>query len=280
MDKKELLKNYLYIFSGVAFVALGIALFLIPANLITGGTPGISMLLHYLTGFSIGSMMVAINVPLLLIGARYVNKTFAINTVVTIVLTSLCIDFLTLGLKVKGVTTEPLLGAIFGGIFIGTGLALILRGNSSAGGPSVIARIIASKTHIKAGRVILVIDFLIITSSMLVFDNIEQVLWSMISIYTTAICIDKILTGTPSTKIVHIVTSRINELSTLINETFGPAGTVIKGTALHHSGEKNMIFMVIEVTQLAKLKALIRENDPKAFLIVMNAYELLGRGYK
>ena len=272
------IKNYLFILFGSLFLALGVVWFFVPNQLITGGTAGLSLLLHYVTPFTIGTLMIAVNVPLLIIGIKYLGKMFAVRTVVTIVLISAIIDFFLEVLHVKPFVIDNALSAIFGGIFIGIGLALVIKGNSSAGGSTIIARIVASKSEIKPGQVILIINTIIVLSALFIFEENIKVLWSVISIYITTKVIDMMLTGNLNKKVVYLVTSKTEELKVKIREELGEHGTIISGDGLYGE-QKKMILIVVEVTKLQFLRELVQAHDQDGFLIITEANEMLGRGY-
>ncbi len=273
------LKNGLYITVGTALIGFGVVLFLAPNKVATGGTPGMAILLHYLTGLSIGTLMLAVNIPLLLIGMKYLGKRFGIRTVISIFLTSGFVDLFNLVLRLKPASNELLLASLFGGVVIGIGVGLVLRGNSSAGGSTIIARLAADRFGIKPGQTILAVDMLIIVSSALVFNGIEPSLWSLISIYVTSRCIDMVLTGAPSEKVVHIASNRVDSLAPLLTEHLGPHGTILSGSGLQKGQTKTMIFVVVEARRITLLRDLIHQNDPDAFMVVMEASEMLGRGH-
>jgi len=273
------LKNAAYIALGSTALALGVVMFLLPNKIATGGTPGIAILLHHLTDLPTGALMVAINVPLLIAGFRYLGGMFAGRTIVAILLSSALVALFVEVLQLGALSNNPLLATLYGGIVIGFGVGMILRGNASAGGSTAIARIVSSRSAIKPGQVIFSIDMLIILSSGIVFQDIERALWSLISIYVTARCIDMVLTGAPSEKIVHIVSEHVEQLSQQIIENLGSSGTILSGTGLCREQKKTMIFVVVEARRITLLRDIIRKNDPEAFMVVMEASEMLGRGH-
>ncbi|WP_417326959.1 YitT family protein [Halarcobacter sp.] len=274
------LKNYAYILIASIILALGVVGFFSPNKIITGGTAGLALLLHYITPLTIGTLIAAVNLPLVLIGWKYLGKMFAIRTIITILIISLAIDFFDKVLMLKPFVLEMPLASIFGGIFIGVGLALVIKGNSSAGGSTIIARIVASKSEIKPGTVILVIDSLIILSSLFIFDDVVRVLYSIVSIYVTTRIIDTILTGRLNKKVVYLVSKKTDELKKQITEQLGPEGTIIKGDGLFEGQEKRMILLIVEVNKLQVLRQMVKETDPEeGFLIITEATEMLGRGY-
>lgn len=271
--------NYTFILLGSLLLSLSVVGFFAPNQIITGGTAGLSLLLHYITPFSIGTLIAAVNLPLLIIGGKYLGKAFALRTLITIILIALFIDIFDTLFGLKPFIQDITLGSIFGGIFIGVGLALVIKGNSSAGGSTIIARIVASKSEIKPGVVILVIDSLIILSSLFIFDDVARVLWSIISIYITSKIIDTILTGQLNKKVVYLVSNKTNELKSKITDTLGPEGTIIKGDGLFEGQEKRMILIVVEVGKLQQLRQMVQQTDPEGFLIITEATEMLGRGH-
>jgi uncharacterized membrane-anchored protein YitT (DUF2179 family) len=275
----EELKNYAYIVIGSIFLSLSVVGFFAPNELITGGSAGLALLVHYMTNLTIGTIIVLINLPLILIGIKYLGKMFAVRTILTIILVSVFIDFLTQIVHVKPFVMDDALGAIFGGIFVGIGLAFTIKGNSTAGGSTILARIISSKTEIKPGQVILVIDFLIIFSSLFILEDTKKVLWSIVSIYITAKIIDVILTGNLNKKVVYLVTQKTQILKEIIREELGPEGTIIRGDGLFDNQDKKMILIVVKVDKLQKLREIVKKNDPDGFLIITEATEMLGRGH-
>ncbi len=278
MFSTQTLNQLLTLFLGSLLLALGVVLFFIGNHITTGGSPGMALLLHHMTGYSIGSMFLIFNLILLLIGMKYMGKGFAFRTVVSIALTSFCIDLFVRVFPLENLTEDMFLATLFGGVVIGLGVGLILKSDASAGGSTIIAKILSAHSEIKPSQVILVIDFLTIAASVYVFIDIQSALWSVFSIYITARSIDVILSGRPSKKIVHLVTKKSDLLSQKIMENLGYHGTVVHGNGLREGQEKSIIFIIVELNKLRILRELIKAHDPDAFMVVMDASELLGRG--
>jgi uncharacterized membrane-anchored protein YitT (DUF2179 family) len=273
------LKNLIYLVLGCTLLAAGVVLFLVPNKIATGGTPGVAILLHFLTGLPVGGLMVAINAPLLLAGFRYLGKSFALRTVAAILLSALLVDLFAEFLQLQPLSNNTLLATLYGGIVIGVGIGLILRGNASSGGSTIVARIVASRCRFKPGQVILSIDALIIVSSGLVFQDIDRALWSLISIYVTSKCIDMVLTGAPSEKVAHIGTYEPELIRQKIIDGIGEHGTILRGTDLCRAQERTLLFVTVEVPKINLLRDIIKQNDPEAFMVLMDASEMLGRGH-
>jgi uncharacterized membrane-anchored protein YitT (DUF2179 family) len=272
------LRNLLLISIGSALLAMGVVLFLAPNRIAAGGTPGVAILLHFIVNLPIGGLMVLINLPLLLAGWRLIGRAFALRTVAAILLMSFMMDLFSEILQLQALSDNTLLATLYGGIAAGLGVGLILRGNASAGGSTIIARIIASRTQIKPGQVIFALDLCIVLATALVFRSIEPALWSLISIYVTSKCIDTVLTGVVTEKVAHIVTGKPDELAQQLILKLGRHGTILTGTGLYRYERKTLIFVTVEARRVSLLRDIIRQTDPEGFMVVMDAAEMLGRG--
>jgi len=224
-----------------------------------------------------GFLILVINVPLVLLGSKFLGKAFAIRTVSTIVIISLWVDFLQVIIKLEALVNDILLSSIFGGMLIGLGIALIIKGKASAGGTMVLAKLISSKTEFKQGQVILLFDALVVLLSIFIFKDLEKALWSILSIYATSRIIDLILSGAPSQKVVHLVTNEVKKISKEIQKKLGDQGTIIKGSALNNEKDKTIMLLVVDLNKLQILRDIIHKNDKEAFMLVLEASELLGR---
>ena len=254
MNRQEI-NNIILITIGSAFLSCGVAFFLYPAKILTGGTPGIGLIAHYLTNISIGKAMLAVNVPLLLLGKRHLSLGFTIRTIYSMVVTSILIDLLVYYVDFP-VIKSLLLSTLYGGVTVGVGIGLILKSNASAGGTTIIARIIASKTHFKPASVIMVLDAIIVISVGIIFKNFEAVLWSIISIYSASIVINKIVTGGLSDKLVNIVSEKTEEICAAIMTEIDRDGSVLEGQNLAKNHTKSIIFVVVDIKRIIQLRQL------------------------
>lgn len=268
--------NYVFIVLGCFLLAFGVVGFLSPNKIATGGTAGLAIVFHYLFNIPTGVLMALINIPLLAVSIKYLGKRFALKTIIAIALMVVFIDVLAELFHLPALSKEPLLATLYGGVVVGLGLGFIFKGGASAGGGSILAKIITSKTSYKTGTVIMILDALVVVSAGVVFKSVELALWSMISIFAASKLIDLILTGRPSEKIVHISSSKeLSVLSQIINENLGVSGTIVKGNDLTMNEKKDIIFIVVEKTRLNTLKQLVFSFDNQAKMIVMEATEML-----
>ncbi|WP_299133829.1 YitT family protein [uncultured Tenacibaculum sp.] len=274
--KKEFF-NYTFIIVGCALMAFGVVGFLSPNSIAMGGTGGLAIIFNSLFKISIGILFAIINIPLLLVSIKYLGNYFAIKSTIAILLISAFIDTLSHFVSLEPLSNEPLLATLYGGVFVGAGIGFIFKGGGSAGGGTIIARIITSKTSLKTGTVILILDSIVVVATGFVFNNVELALWSMISIFITTKMVDVILTGRPNGRIVHISSpNNLEAIGLLINEKIGVNGTLIKGNNLSLTQEKHMIFVTVPINRLSTLRQLIRTEDTSAKMIVMDASEMLG----
>ncbi|MEW7280281.1 YitT family protein [Aquimarina sp. 2201CG1-2-11] len=274
--KKEFL-NYSFIIIGCALMAFGVVGFLSPNSIAMGGTGGLAIIFNHLFSISIGILFAIINIPILVISIKYLGKYFAIKSTIAIILISLFIDVLSQFVGLHALSNEPLLATLYGGVSVGTGIGFIFKGGGSAGGGTIIARIITSKTSLKTGTVILILDAIVIVATGIVFKNVELALWSMISIFTTTKMVDVVLTGRPNGRIVHISScNNLERIGLLINEKIGVNGMLVNGNNLSLTKEKYVIFVTVPANRLNALRQLINAEDTTAKMIVMEASEMLG----
>jgi len=274
INKTEV-KNILLITLGSVFLASGVVFFLYPAKIITGGTPGLGLIAHYLTDISIGKAMLAINIPLLLLGKKYLDIGFLLRSVYSMIATSVFVDLLVYFVDFPEIKSL-LIATLYGGVTVGIGVGLILKSNASAGGTTIIARVIASKTQLKPGRVIVFLDALIVISVGFIFKNFEGVLWSIISIYVSGIVIDKIVTGAVSEKLANIVSNKTDEICQAILQQLGRDGTILQGQNLSRSHDKSIVFVVVSAKSVIQLRELVLAIDKDALIIIMEASEMMG----
>ncbi len=268
--------NYLFIVIGSLIMSTGIVTLLAPNKIATGGTAGLAILINAITELPIGLSMILINIPLIILGIKYLGKGFAIKTIVCLFSLALFTDLLKNIIHLPVFTDEYLLATLYGGIAVGVGLGFIFRGGASAGGATIIAQIVSTKKAIKASNIILILDTFIILLTAITFKSIELALWSLISIFTTSKLIDFMLTGANNEKIIHISSVKnLSELSKIISEQMGISGTIIKGNSLGETEYKDIIFILIDKSKLMTLKQIVKLYDDQAKMIVMDANEIL-----
>ena len=279
--KKTELKQYIFIILGSFAMAFGTVCFLSPNEIITGGGVGISLLLHALfPQITLGIIIAVVSIPFLILSYIYFGKYYLFKTFIVVLLLSTFTDILKEVLKIEAITHDILLAAVFGGIFIGLGVGLVIKGRASTGSTSVVGEIVAKKTKYKAAEVLLAIDATIMFASVFVYNDIDKSLYSMLSVYVGIRVLDIILTGRPSKKIVNIVSKNVEVLKEQIRERIEEHGTILTGIGLHQGQNKTIIYVTVDAGKIDLLKNLITKYDPDAFMIITEASEFLGRGLK
>jgi len=279
--KKTELKHYIFIILGSFAMAFGTVCFLSPNEIITGGGVGISLLLHAIfPQITLGIIIAVVSIPFLILSYIYFGKYYLFKTFIVVLLLSTFTDILKEVLKIEAITHDILLAAVFGGIFIGLGVGLVIKGRASTGSTSVVGEIVAKKTKYKAAEVLLAIDATIMFASVFVYNDIDKSLYSMLSVYIGIRVLDIILTGRPSKKIVNIVSNNVEVLKEQIRERIEEHGTILTGIGLHQGQNKTIIYVTVDAGKIDLLKNLITKYDPDAFMIITEASEFLGRGLK
>lgn len=279
--KKTELKQYIFIILGSFAMAFGTVCFLSPNEIITGGGVGISLLLHAIfPQITLGIIIAVVSIPFLILSYIYFGKYYLFKTFIVVLLLSTFTDILKEVLKIEAITNDILLAAVFGGIFIGLGVGLVIKGRASTGSTSVVGEIVAKKTKYKAAEVLLAIDAVIMFASVFVYNDIDKSLYSMLSVYVGIRVLDIILTGRPSKKIVNIVSNNVEVLKEQIRERIEEHGTILTGIGLHQGQNKTIIYVTVDAGKIDLLKNLITKYDPDAFMIITEASEFLGRGLK
>lgn len=268
--------EYLYVVLGAAIAAVGFNVFLFPNQIASGGVSGISIILSDLFGWKPGYTQYAFNIPLFIAGVIFLGKNFGIKSFVGTVTLPLFVLF---SENWEPWTDNPLLGAIFGGIFIGVGIGIVFKGNASTGGTDLLAQIITKYSGITLGTSVLIIDGLIALSAAIVFD-LETGLYALIALYVTTKTIDIIQLGFSHSKMVYIITNNQDEIRDAIYGEINRGVTKMPAIGGYTGKERPVLMVVVYQTEFTKLKQVIKTVDPNAFVIVSDAYEVLGEGFK
>jgi uncharacterized membrane-anchored protein YitT (DUF2179 family) len=272
--KKEFLQ-YILIALGSLIMAFGVVAFLSPNHIATGGTAGLAIVLHEVLLLPIGILMALINLPLLAVSLKYLGKQFAFRTIICIFFIVVSVDLFSF-FELPCLSKNLMLATLYGGVTIGAGLGLIFKGGASAGGGTILAKIIASNSTIKTSTVVFLLDTVVILSAAFVFHSIELALWSLIGIYVSSKLIDTILVGGQNQKIVHISSAKdLHQLSKIIHAQLGISGTIITGSDLGETEKKDIIFIMVDKNKLMVLKHIVKAFDSETKMIVMEASEIM-----
>jgi uncharacterized membrane-anchored protein YitT (DUF2179 family) len=274
--KFESALSYINVLIGSAIIALAFNVFLLPNQIASGGVSGISTILLNVFGWEPAYVQWAFNIPLFIAGVVLLGKQFGVKTLVGTIFLPFVV-FLTN--DIEPWTNDALLGALFGGICVGLGLGIVFRGNASTGGTDLAAQIITKYTGLTLGTSVVLIDGLIVISAALVFD-IERGLYALIALYVTSKTIDLVQVGFGRSKTAMIITNKQEEVREGILNKIDRGVTKLSAYGGFTDNERPVLMCVVDQREFTKLKQLVKSLDPSAFVVVMDASEVLGEGFK
>jgi uncharacterized membrane-anchored protein YitT (DUF2179 family) len=268
--------EYLFVLVGSGIVAVAFNVFLLPNRIASGGVSGISTILDALVGWEPAYVQWAFNIPLFIAGLIFLGRQFGAKTLAGTIFLPFVV-FLTS--RAEPWTHDPLLGALFGGIGVGLGLGIVFRGKASTGGTDLAAQIINKYTGLTLGTCVAIIDGLIVLSAAVIFD-IERGLYALIALYVTTKTIDLIQVGFSRSKMAMIITDNQAAVREGILNKIDRGVTKLSAYGGYTDHERPILMCVVDQTEFTKLKQLVKTIDPQAFIIVMDASEVLGEGFK
>ena len=274
-------KDAILIIFGTFTLAVGMVFFIAPYKFVPGGVYGISIVIHHLLGTPIGLVSLCMDIPLLLIGIRILGSKFGIKTFVGILLTAFFVDALG---QIWGydplVEDDALLSGIFGGALVGVGLGLVFRANATSGGTDIVAMILSKYTRLPMGRSLIYVDSFVVLIGLVAFQDWKIPLYSWLIIFITGKVVDTIVEGISVHKVVIIISDKHEEIREKIIFDMERGGTYLKAQGMYEGNEKKVIYINISRRELPILLAHISDIDPSAFVSVIDAYDVLGDGFK
>ena len=276
---KDTSLDFLFFLIGSIIYAAGVNMFTSPNHIAPGGFTGISTLINHITGIPIGAFMFALNVPLLIIAYKQFGKDFIAKTFVATLMVAVVIDIL--AKFMTPYSGDKLVAAIFGGVCNGGGIALILYRGGTSGGTDLVAKLLRIKwPHMSMGTVIMCADLLVVTVSGFVYGNFESALYSFITTFISSRSIDYILYGRGYGKMLLIFTNNPEDISRAITEQLGRGVSILDATGAYTGTKKSMLVCAVRANEIAKISKIIRSYDKNPFIIVTEAGEIFGQGFK
>ncbi|MFM8876595.1 MAG: YitT family protein [Anaerolineae bacterium] len=282
------IRDYLFIITSSLIQAVSLRLFFIPANLASGGVSGISQLINYFTGWPIGLMVLIGNVPLFLLGWRYLGGfKFAMRTAVAIVTYSLFTDvmmkipaFVSYSqILINDLQGDIFLNSLYGAIFSGVGYGMVYRARGTSGGSDILARILNNWRGISMTQSYVMVDAVVILSAGFVFGW-KAALYAMITLYVSGLVAETVLEGGGTVRTAMIVTSKPDEVTNRIMEDMERGVTWLEGKGGYTGNSRPVLYCVVSRAEVATLKAIVHESDPESFLVIGVAHEAWGEGFK
>ncbi len=279
---KKIIKQYiieiLEILIGSSIMALGISLFLLPSKLSTGGFAGISTIFYYLFKIPIGLSNLILNIPLFIVAWFKIGKKFFYKSILGTISLSVFLDIFN---KINPATGDSFLACVYGGIIVGIGTAIILKANGSTGGSELVSHIAKEyNPNLRISNMIVIIDIIVIMLNILIFKEIEIGLYSAIAIYLMGKIIDIIFEGIYFTKLIFIISDENDKIAEKIGDEIKRGTTGLYGKRMYTKKDDLVLMCAAGRGDAIKVKSIAKKIDPRAFIIISNAREVFGVGFK
>ena len=279
LQKRTLTDAACYV-AGSALYAMSVNIFTAPNHIAPGGVTGVATLLNYIWRFlPIGTVMLLLNVPLLIAAWRHLGRSFTVRTAIVTVLVSVIID-----------ATEPflpafrgdhMLTALFGGVLSGAGLGLIFMRGATTGGSEVVARLLEQRLpHVPIGRLILLVDAVVIVASAVVYRQVEAALYATVLFYFITTVMDGLIYGSHKIRMRFIMSDGEQEIAAAVLERLHRGVTMLDATGAYTGERRRVLLCAVRPSEVYELRTLVRDLDPKAFIIVTTSDEVLGEGFR
>jgi len=263
---------------GGALFAVGLSCFTSPNQIAPGGVSGLLVIINYIFGLPLGIGTFLFNLPLIAMAWIFLGRSFTLKTAKSTAILSLMIELAESFFPKY--TGDALLAALFGGIFMGAGLAAVFRRGSTTGGSDIVSRLIQRKyPHTPIGKLILYVDVAVVALSMIVFKNIESGLYGAVSIFTCSRVLDSILAGVHTGRMILIISEREKEIAGAIIDRLERGVTVLNGYGAYTGKERKVLMCSVRAPEHPKVMEVIKKIDPNAFIIICDAREILGEGF-
>lgn len=279
---KQTLHSAAMIIVGSAVFALGFDLFLEPGGINSGGVSGIAMLIVYglkPKHLTVGILSALMNIPLFFCGYRKIGKGFFFGSLLGMLASSLFFDLFAAILPVPQV--EPLVACIFGGAAVGLGLALVFLGGASTGGIDIVARLIKLRLRsFPIGKIILAFDLCTAIATGVIYGQVQNTLYSALALFLSSVVLDKVIYSMDYAKVALIISDRYDEIALEIDKALDRGVTLLHGQGQYKRSDKYVLLSAVRKGQLGELKSLVYGIDPNAFVILQDAVQVLGDGFK
>ncbi|UWE05151.1 YitT family protein [Laceyella sacchari] len=270
------LKRITFILLGAILVAVALEIFLVPNDVIDGGIVGISIIFAHLSGLNLGVLLFVLNLPFFFIGYKQIGKTFALSTLLGVIVMSVGTNLLH---SVPGLTDDPLLAAVFGGIILGIGVGLVIRNGGSLDGTEILAILFNKKLPLSVGQTVMIFNLFILGSAGFVFGW-DRAMYSLMAYFIAFKMIDVVIEGFDETKSVWIISDKPEVLGNCILQRLGRGVTYLNGEGAYTGDSKKVIFCVVTRLEEAKLKLIVEDVDPQAFLAIGHIHDVQGGRFK
>jgi uncharacterized membrane-anchored protein YitT (DUF2179 family) len=273
------LRDYTFILIGAVLQALAMDLFLVPGRLAAGGVSGAAQIVNGYTGWPIGVMILLANLPLFLLGWRFLGgRRFMARTVAAVALYAGLLDLLA-NMVPPGLTQDPVLNSLYGGVLGGVGMGLVFRGQGTSGGTDILARLLGQWRGVPLSQSYLLTDAAIVLLAGLTFSW-ELALYALVSLYVSGLAAEAATEGSAVVRTATIISSRPQAVASAILRDLVRGVTMWPGTGMYSGEPRQILFCAVSRAEISPLKTIVYEADPAAFVVIGQAHEALGEGFK
>lgn len=276
---KKQLFSFLIITLGAAIFALGFTWCYQPNHLASGGVTGLAQIVHYLfPAIPVGATVIVLNIPLFILGWKFIGGKMLLGSLWAMFTSSIFMDLLSLR---TWQPMEPMLACIFGGVTMGLSMGLIFQQGSTTGGTDLAARLLKLKlAWLPMGKLLMAIDLVVIVLVSVVFRQLTSMLYSLVALYIATLVIDGVLYGMDTAKVAYIISDKNHDIAQALVHELDRGVTILHGQGAYTGSAKEVLMCAFKQREIAAIKAAVKKIDPDAFLIVCNAHEVLGEGFR
>ena len=281
LANKKIIKRagkYMMMTIAAFLYAVAISLFLDPNNIAPGGITGVSILINRFIPVPVGTLNLILNVPIILLGLWKFGFKFIFSTMYTLLVSAVFIDLLA---PFGAVTNELLIASVLGGILLAVSLAVIFKAGATTGGTDIVVKVLQLKwKHMKTGEIFLFLDLLVVLASWLVFKDMTVAFYAGVAVVIDMVVMDYVLYGPDEAKVVYIISDNTEQIKQRILVELDISATLIQARGAYTGDPREVVMVVVRKQMAPRLEEIVKEEDPRCFMIVSSASEIFGEGYK
>jgi uncharacterized membrane-anchored protein YitT (DUF2179 family) len=274
------LRDYALLILGALIQALAMDVFLVPGRLAAGGVSGLAQIINRYSGWPIGVMIILFNVPLFALGWRFLGgRRFMARTIFAVIVYSVLLDGLAPRIPPTLLTPDPVLNSLYGGVLGGLGMGLVFRAQGTSGGTDILARLLGNWRGLPLSQSYLITDALVVLGAGMAF-NWTLALYALVGLYVSGLAAEAASEGSGVVRTATVISARPQAVAEKILRDMARGVTMWPGVGLYSGEPRQILFCAVSRSEIGQLKAIIREADPQAFVVIGHAHEALGEGFK
>ena len=276
----NLVWSYFMITLASAIYAVGFNWFYVPNDIAFGGITGVGQIINAILPWApIGTVVIILNIPLFILGWRLLGGHLLLSSLYAMAVSSVFIDIINSIWTFEAM--DPMLACVFGGVLMGASLGMVFQQGATTGGTDLIARLLKLKiTWLPMGNLLIATDMVVIVASAIAFGSVYSALYGVVALYIAGIVMDRMLYGLDSAKVAYIISDRFKEIADVLVNDLDRGVTILQGQGGYSGAEKKVLMCAFKQRQIVSIKKMVKELDPSAFIIVCDAHEVLGDGFR